>query len=137
MSTLLIPKRFLQVTYNPKHFPGASGTNGIEGGANCQQFAYELLRHYGKSLPNFRSSELWEDDKYTQKVEAPFEPLDLLLWHKHADPFGAHVGVYIGEEQAIHLASYLKKPVVWHLNRFPQEDRYKIFIGAKRVIPSD
>ena len=133
MSTLIIPKRFLHVPYNSRYFPGAPESQGLQGGANCQQFAYELLRHFGKTIPNFRSSELWEDELYTLLVRDQFKPLDLLLWHKQRNPYGAHVGVYIGEERAIHLAKEIKKPVIWPLSRFMEEDKYKIFFGAKRI----
>ncbi|MEM9723689.1 MAG: NlpC/P60 family protein [Bacteroidota bacterium] len=133
MAQLDIPEFLLETPYNGTHYPGAKHTNGLKGGANCQQFAYELLRYFGKSIPNFRSSNLWEDTTYTKQVEEPFEPLDLLLWHKHLDSYGAHVGIYIGQQYVIHLAKHIGKPVIWNLEQFPLEDRYKYFIGAKRL----
>ena len=51
----VIPPHFLSIRYNGAHYPGSPNTNGLEGRANCQQFAYELLRHNGFSLPDLRS----------------------------------------------------------------------------------
>ncbi len=127
-----IPERFRQVPYNGAHYPGSANSNGLKGGANCQQFAYELLRHFGLTVPDLRSRELWNDVAHTQQVKC-LQPLDLLLWNKTADPYGAHVGVYIGEGRAIHLSKEHGTPVIEPLTRFPQNPLYRVFIGAKRI----
>ncbi len=122
----------MQVPYQSAHYPGSPASNGLVGGANCQVFAYELLRHYGREIPDFRSSELWEDAQSTLRVET-LEPLDLLLWNSHEQAWGAHVGVYLGENQAIHLAKEEGFPAVWPLAKFTTLERYQVLIGAKRV----
>lgn len=127
-----IPQRFWDVAYNGRHFPGARGTNGLEGGVNCQQFAFELLRHYGLMVPNFRSSTLWNDEKFTERVNA-LRPLDLLLFNKTADAHGAHIAVYIGDDRAIHLCKALGRPAIWTRGEFLAVPRYAVFIGAKRA----
>jgi len=127
-----IPRYFFEISYNEACYPGSTDTNGLTNGANCQWFAYELLRYFGLEIPNFRSSELWEDVYHTYKVEN-FEPLDLLLWNSSKDPWGAHVGVYIEEQQAIHLSRKVGRPVIWPLSRFIEQKNYRFFIGAKRV----
>jgi murein DD-endopeptidase / murein LD-carboxypeptidase len=127
---LEIPPHFFQVRYVSLSYPG--NTNGLEKGANCQHFAYELLRHFSLILPGFRSSELWADTEYTDKV-FELKPLDLLLWNKSAEAWGAHVGVYVGDSQVIHLSKTLGIPVLWALEDFQKHERYKYFIGAKRV----
>jgi hypothetical protein len=43
LSPLPIPARFQYVRYNGACYPGAEGVVGLDGGANCQLFAYELL----------------------------------------------------------------------------------------------
>lgn len=131
--TFTIPPYFLNVCYNGAHYPCSANTNGLEGGANCQQFAYELLRHFGWRIPNLRSRELWEDTVHTQRVEH-LQPLDLLLWNKTADPYGAHVGVYVGDGQAIHLSRENGHPVIEPLAQLVQNPLYCVFVGAKRVI---
>jgi lipoprotein Spr len=125
-----IPERFWDAVYNGAHFPGAPGASGLEGGANCQQFAYELLRQFGRAIPDFRSSELWADDAYTA-VASDLRPLDLLLFNDKPDPFGAHVAVYLGGERAIHLCQAVGRPEVWTLEQFRAMPRYAVFIGAK------
>ena len=128
-----IPRRFWGAIYNAAHFPGAPESRGLEGGANCQQFAYELLRHFGLAIPDFRSSELWADDVYTAVV-SDLQPLDLLLFNDKSDPFGAHVAVYLGGERAIHLCQAIGRPAVWTLEEFRATPRYAVFIGAKRCV---
>lgn len=128
-----IPPRFWEVVYNGEHFPGAPGVRGLEGGANCQQFAYELLRHHGLTIPDFRSSELWADDAYTTLVH-DLQPLDLLLFNDKPESFGAHVALYLGDERAIHLCRAVGRPVVWTLAEFRASPRYAVFIGAKRCM---
>src|SRR6266545_5225071 len=44
LSPLPIPARFHHVRYDGARYPGAAGVVGLDGGANCQQFAYELIR---------------------------------------------------------------------------------------------
>lgn len=126
----VIPQHFFEVRYNAACYPGVA--NGLRAGANCQHLAYELLRYFGLSLPAFRSSELWEDTVYTEKV-IDLKPLDLLLWNKTPRAFGAHVGVYLDNNQAIHLSKAVGIPIVWALEEFLGLEQYACFIGAKRV----
>lgn len=127
-----IPAYFFEVPYKGSHFPNSPKTNGLEGGANCQVFAYELLKYHGIDVPPFRSSDLWEDVEFTLQV-SDLKPLDILLWNKNTASWGAHVGVYLGENQAIHLAKHIGFPVIWELEKFQEYEIYKHFIGAKRV----
>ncbi|OJJ15441.1 cell wall hydrolase [marine bacterium AO1-C] len=128
-----IPSRFYEVTYNGAHYPGSPKTNGLEGGANCQVFAYELLKHHGIEVPDLRSSDLWEDTEHTIQV-TELEPLDLLLWNKTDNAWGAHVGLYMGENQAVHLSKQNNELAIWPLEKFLDQPLYKVFIGAKRVL---
>ena len=127
-----IPKRFLAVKYNGDRFPGVPCASDLTGGANCQVFAYELLRHFGKTIPDFRSSELWEDESFTHEVTS-FEPLDLLLYNKEQQAWGAHIGVFIGDDSIIHLSKRIGLPAIWKHKDFATQQQYKYFIGAKRV----
>ncbi len=127
-----IPRESMLVRYVGKCYPGAAGVVGIKEGANCQQFAYELLRHFGRQVPNMRSSELWADETYTERVNE-LEPLDLLFFTKDGDPWAAHIAVYLGESQVIHLSQEVGYPQVLGMDEFSRIDRYKILLGAKRV----
>lgn len=130
-SPLPIPPRFHGVPYNGALYPGAPGAAGLEGGANCQRFAYELIRHYGRAIPDFRSSELWADTAYTCIAEE-LAPLDLVLFHKMPSAWGAHVGVYLGEGLVIHLSKQIGLPAIWTFADFAQRPVYFCYIGAKR-----
>lgn len=127
-----VPERFLGVPYKGAHYPGSPKTDGLVGGANCQTFAYELLKHFGLNPPQYRSSEFWADEEFTERVEE-LQPLDLLLWNKTLDAWGAHVGVYLGERQAIHLSKEVGESVIWSMETFLEQPLYRVFIGAKRV----
>ena len=129
-----IPDRFWDVPYDATRYPGAPGVDSIAAGANCQLFAYELLRAFGRELPPLRSSDLWADTQHTERVSDDFEPLDLLLFGPTADPFGAHIAVSLGDERAIHLSQRIGTPAVWSIARFRDEADYAVLIGAKRVI---
>jgi hypothetical protein len=40
----------------------------------------------------------------------------------------------MGDERVIHLSKQVGLPAIWSLDEFTKNDRYKVFIGAKRVI---
>ena len=122
----------MEVRYARERYPGVAGVVGIDEGANCQQFAYELLRHFGKQIPDFRSSELWADEIHTEKV-SEYEALDLLFFTTEGESCGAHIGVYLGENEVIHLSKDIGRPQIMGLDEFPKIDRYKILLGAKRA----
>ncbi len=126
-----VPPAFWTVPYDGTRFPARDITDG----ANCQAFAYALLRHFGCAISDFRSSDLWDDTRETERV-SDLAPLDLLLFNHTADAYGAHVGVYLGAGRAIHLSQRIGRPAVWPLERFAREPGYEVFLGAKRVVTS-
>ena len=129
-----IPDRFWHVPYNAARYPGAPGVVGLDGGANCQLFAFELLRSFGLEMPPLRSSDLWADTQHTKVVSGDLAPLDLLLFNATAEPFGAHVAVSLGRDEAVHLSQRIGTPAIWPIARFLKEADYAVLIGAKRVI---
>ena len=128
-----IPDCFLTVKYVGARTPGVENQSDLKLGANCQVFAYELLRVNGLVAPKLRSSELWSDTQYTIKV-SDFQPLDLMLYNSDNNAFGAHVGVYIGDGKIIHL-SYQNQyaEIIDHI-KMSDNEKYRVFIGAKRVL---
>jgi hypothetical protein len=129
---LELPSYFFSVQYNGDCYPGAANTSGLTKGANCQQFAYELLRYFGRKVPDLRSSDLWEDELSTFKVTS-LEPLDLLLYNSEPCAWGAHVAVFLNDDEIIHLSKELGLPAIWTHKQFLDHPRYRYFIGAKRV----
>lgn len=130
---IAIPRKFLRVRYKGACYPGAPNLRGLAQGANCQHFAYELLRHFGRTVPDLRSSDLWKDTRFTRPV-VRLQPLDLLLFNRTRRAWGAHVAVYLGRGRAIHLSKQAGTPIVWTLEEFAERERYRVYIGAKRVI---
>src|SRR5437762_7895776 len=113
-----------------------SSTNSlpsISDSPNCQNFAFALLKHFGFEIFPFRSSNLWQDSGETDVVSDELRPLDLLLFNRRKDPWGAHVALYLGEDRAIHLSKKQSGPVIWPLAQFLELAEYRTFIGAKRL----
>lgn len=130
-STLTIPAHFLSIPYNAAIAPGVVHLADLSTGANCQVFAYALLAHFGIAFPPLRSSELWADTEHSIAV-TEFQPLDLLLFGKSADAFGAHVAVCVGEGRALHLSRAVGLPVEWAIEDFATHENYRVLIGGKR-----
>jgi murein DD-endopeptidase / murein LD-carboxypeptidase len=131
MTKLQVPAELLSAHYNAEVYPGAPKADGLKDGANCQVFAYAVLAHFGIVLPPLRSRELWNDSRYTS-IARSLEPLDLLLFNRSSDPFGAHLAIYLGEGAAVHLSKSVGVPVEWALDEFAKRPEYRIYIGAKR-----
>ena len=89
-----------------------------------------MLGHFGFVVPDLRSDGLWHNDASTRRVEEP-EPLDLLLYNRDDDPYGAHVGVCTGNAIG-HLCAEVGRPTVWPQSEFDARPRYAVRIGFKR-----
>lgn len=131
-TSIPIPQKFLDARYDASKYPGSANCTGVENGANCQYFAYELLRHYGYVVPDLRSSDLWEDTIHTTKVDE-LVSFDILFFNKGADPYGAHLGVYLREGEILHLSKEVGVPAIWGFEEFEECPKYKTFLGAKRI----
>jgi hypothetical protein len=134
-----LPDSFWEVRYVGARYPGSPAVlarPGLADGANCQLFAYEVLRHFGYDPPDLRSSELWEDSGSTRHVTAP-RPLDLVLVNASKDAWGAHIGVWAGEDrgegQVVHLCAEAGRPALWTLAMFAARPSYRELVGFKRV----
>jgi len=132
-SPLYIPPQFHGVPYNADHYPGAPGLAGVEGGANCQQYAYSLLRHFGFVIPDFRSSELWDDTLHT-RVSSGMQQFDLVLLHHEPRSYGAHVGLCVGPGLILHLSRGIGVPALETLAELQQRPEYRYLIGCKSVL---
>ena len=130
---IAIPAHLRQVKYNPDCFPGAPGVRGVEGGANCQHYAYTVLRHHGFELPDLRSSELWLDRDHTAVVDR-MERFDLVLVHRTPDSWGAHVGLCVGDGLVLHLSKGIGVPAIEALADMLTRDGYRHLIGFKRPL---
>ncbi|RZQ59605.1 hydrolase [Amycolatopsis suaedae] len=125
-----MPPEFHDVRYAGARHPGSA--RGLAGGANCQLYAYAVLAHHGLTVPPVRSSELWADTVHTVRVSTP-RPLDLLLFNADDRAFGAHVGVWAGPDQVLHLCAEVGRPAVWSLAEFAARPRYRVLVGIKRA----
>jgi hypothetical protein len=131
-----IPDRFWTIPYDIAHDRNSATLMGIETGANCQNFAYELLRHFGRQVPHLRSSNLWDDTEHTIAVDK-YQPLDLLLFNPTHNAWGAHVAVYVGNDRAIHLSRRVGLAAVWPLAQFAGFPEYRVLLGGKRALATN
>ena len=116
--------------YDGQCYPGSPVQR--PGFGNCQTFAYSVLRHFGRTIADFRSSELWTDTRFTFEARE-IVPFDLVLFNATSDAFGAHVGIYAGDERVLHLSKQAGIPAAWTLDEFARNPRYRVRIGAKRT----
>jgi cell wall-associated NlpC family hydrolase len=133
-SPITIPERFWKVLYDQKCYPGAPGIRGVEGGANCQQYAYDFLRAFGFTIPDFRSSDLWVDTAQTVFAKRP-KPFDLVLVHNAPVAWGAHVGVYLGNGHILHLSKKIGAPAIESVQSIMRRAEYRYLLGFKRILP--
>ena len=131
-TNITIPDIFYKIEYNSARIPGIDNQSDLSQGANCQVFAYELLRHNGIQPPVYRSSELWSDTQTTVIVDSP-QPLDLLLYNFNDQAYGAHVAVALGNDELIHLSAVNRIAEITTHQAMLQNPRYAVSIGAKRV----
>ena len=64
-----IPEWLMKINYNGKIIPNGKEYDLMKTGANCQVFAYYILRLNNRIVPDFRSSELWADVEYSELVK--------------------------------------------------------------------
>ncbi len=113
--------------------PGAVPRTSVRQGANCQLFAYEVLALHGRHVPDWWSSELWEDERRTTRVTEP-APLDLVLFNGTQESHSAHVGVVVDDDRVLHLCAEMGRPAVWTRAEFADRPRYAVTLGYKRVM---
>jgi len=127
-----LPKWLMDIQYNGRIIPNGETHDIVTTGANCQVFAFQLLRFNELIVPDFRSSELWEDVEFSELVTEDFRPLDLLFFHRKEEAYGAHIAVYMGENKAIHLSRKNRTPVIWSIETFLEQAAYPFLLGGKR-----
>lgn len=129
-----IPLKFFLIPYNGKVVPNNNLQSlDLSDGANCQVFVYSFLLYFGIKIPTeFRSKELWQDKKFTKLVKKP-KLFDIMFFNKNNESYGAHIGVFLGNDMVIHLSKKIGYLSIWKINDFKKYKQYKFFLGAKRV----
>ena len=127
-----IPPQFLAVRYNGVAHPLAPIV-GLNQGANCQRFVFELLRHFGYEVGAMRSSELSSDHIYTRTVFRK-RRFDILMFNRKDLAWGAHLALYLGNGRAIHLCKAIGRPAIWNSAQFARCDAYRTLVAIKRPI---
>jgi hypothetical protein len=128
-----IPSDWLSTPYVYARDPTNATFDDPKKGANCQLFAYAVLRQCGLYVPPLRSSDLWEETEFTEVVTEP-EQLDLVLVNNSPDSYGAHIGLMASSTQVLHLSKQVDRPALWTLDELQQHDRYRFLIGFKRCL---
>ncbi len=130
---LTVPSDFMCVRYNAARHPLAGRASIFDEGANCQRFVFELLSHFGYEVGAMRSSELWDDRRFTRPVRCMRE-LDILMFNRTDKAWGAHLALCLGNRLGIHLSKELGRPAVWNVAEFYRHERYRTLVGIKRPI---
>jgi len=124
---IIIPKWYMNIVYNGRIIPNDIYHDIQITWANCQVYAYQLLRYNNMEVPDYRSKELWEDIKFSYEVKE-FKPLDILFFNKIENPWWAHLGIYIWNNQVLHNSLDIGKPEVRDLDDFSINNKYKVLI---------
>ncbi len=126
------PAGVWRVPYVYSALPGGGDPPSWLTGSNCQRYAYGVLSLFGLRCLPLRSSEFWDDREGSAVVADP-KPLDLVLFNRSADPYGAHVGLWMAPQEILHLCREVGVPAVWPPAEFARRARYATTIGFKRV----
>ena len=131
INNVIIPDWYMSIKYTPSVIPDGRLYDIFNEWANCQVFSYELLRLNGKNVPNLRSSELWEDQIFSYRVNN-YKPLDILFFNYDDNSYWAHLWVYIWNNKVIHLSKQNWFPVIWSIDEFKCLKQYSVILWAKR-----
>ena len=126
------PQWVITAPYDDRCHPQATPLPALEEGANCQRFAYAVLRLFGLAVPPHRSSELWNDPNLIHLPASEARDQDLVLFNRSSDAWGAHVAVVISGH-LLHLCEEIGFPAVWEWSDFAARDRYRCVVGAVRI----
>jgi len=126
------PAWAVEATYDFDIHPQVPGIGSPAAGANCQVYAYAVLALFGRRVPPHRSSELWSDAELVHVPRDEAADLDLVLFNRTSDPWGAHVAVVMGSG-LLHLCREIGVPAVWAWRDFAERDEYREIVGLVRV----
>lgn len=125
------PTWVLETPYSAAAHPQQESPRPIGAGANCQRYAYGVLALFGRTVPNHRSSELWDDPSFDHPAVDDGANLDLVLFSADGSAWGAHVAVVFGGH-LLHLSAEVGRPAVWTWQDFAARDRYRRIVGLVR-----
>jgi cell wall-associated NlpC family hydrolase len=133
-------------TYWSEGVPGGAPLSPGSG-ANCQGYAYAIFELFGLPMPPLRSSELWSDPQFARPAVDSVRPLDLVLFKFGADSWGAHVAIYMANDEQLHLWKEIGYPARWSWPDFagrphyahvvglvPNAERYTVFASLSRAL---
>lgn len=125
------PTWVLEAPYVAAAHPQQSPQRPIAEGANCQRYAYGVLALFGRTVPDHRSSELWDDPSCDHPSVNTASDLDLALFSPDGSAWGAHVAVVLGG-RLLHLSAQVCRPAVWDWPDFAARRRYRNIVGLVR-----
>lgn len=133
IGNIKLPDWFMDIIYNPKIFPNWELHDCKKNGANCQVYAYEILRLNWKNVPDLRSSEMWVDNKFSFEVHN-YEELDLIFFNNSSESYWAHVWLYIWDNKVLHNTNKTGWVEIWNLEQFKNYEDYQFILWWKRFI---
>ena len=87
-------------------------------------------------MGDLRSSDLWVDNLFIYE-DVNLQPLDLVLFSKDSNSFGAHVDIYIGKDKILLLSEKEGKPLVLDIGQFRRYQNIQHFSESKdqKLVP--
>lgn len=128
----VLPDWVATAPYLASAHPRAADLPALVHGANCQRYAYAVLELFGRRVPPYRSSELWEETDLERSDRMGARDLDLVLFNDRAESWGAHIAVVVGTD-LLHLCAEVGRPALWDWTDFAARDRYREVVGLIRI----
>jgi hypothetical protein len=122
----------MDIKYNSKIIPDWKKHDIQLSWANCQVYAYEILRYNGLLVPDLRSSELWTCPNCSRIISCDYELLDILFFNETNDSWGAHLGVYIWDNKILHNSKDIGNPEIIDIWDFTKIKKYSCLLWGKR-----
>lgn len=126
------PEWAAEAPYLASAHPGVTGAADLNGGANCQSYAFAMLRLFGVAIPPHRSSELFVDPNLAHVSVSDATTLDLVLFSDYEEAWGAHVALCLNSSELVHLSADVGRPSIWTWTDFAVRMRYSTVVAVLR-----
>jgi hypothetical protein len=131
-----VPELLMSTPYNSEVNPDNPPPDFVDlsSGSNCLIFSYAILQHNWFSPPILWPMELWDDEKYTERVHEEYRAWDiLLLWNDASNAFWWHAAVSLGWDRLIHLSRKVGIPEITTYQELIERGSYRYLLWAKRL----
>ena len=129
-----LPDTYWEVRYVGARYPGSTAVHarpGLADGANCQLFAYEVLRHFGLA-PARTALERAVVGHATTPTRDGAAPLDLVLVNTTPTRGAPTSASGPATTRCSTCAPRSGRPALWNMAMFAARPSYRVLVGFKR-----